>query len=112
MITTITLTYDKIPRQSPVIAADLPMPMEPPLLPWTGEPAGSENFVQIFLINFMEQESSQELVIHFNRSGHGLVDIVGYEKYFQGELDDNAFPEEDLERFTKSMAGYPKPGSA
>jgi tryptophan synthase beta chain len=51
-------------------------------------------------------------MILFNWSGHGLMDLVGYEKYFLGELEDYALPHEDLERFAESMAGFPKPGSA
>ena len=51
-------------------------------------------------------------VILFNWLEHGLMVLVGYEKYFQGEIEDYALPDEDLERFAESMAGFPKPESA
>ena len=57
------------------------------------------------------KEEGKERVILFNWSGHGLMDLVGYEKYFQGDLDDYALPDEDLSRFTASMDDFPTPAS-
>jgi tryptophan synthase beta chain len=57
------------------------------------------------------KEEGKERVILFNWSGHGLMDLVGYDKYFQGELSDYALPDEDLDRFAKSMSQFPTPGS-
>ena len=55
------------------------------------------------------KEEGKEKTILFNWSGHGLMDLLGYEKYFGGELIDYALPDEDLERFKASMADFPKP---
>ena len=37
------------------------------------------------------------------------MDLVGYGKYFDGELIDYALPDEDLEKFARSMSEFPKP---
>lgn len=58
------------------------------------------------------KEEGKEKVILFNLSGHGLMDLVGYEKYFAGELHDYALPQEDLEESLKSLDGLPKPADA
>ena len=55
------------------------------------------------------KEEGKEKVILFNWSGHGLMDLVGYDKYFRGELEDFSLPEEDMQRYAASMAGFPKP---
>lgn len=111
MKTKITLSDDEIPRQWYNIAADQPTPMDPPLHPGTGQPVGPEDLAPIFPMSLIEQEVSQERVILFNWSGQGLMDLVGYDKYFQGELTDYALPDEDLEKFAASMAEFPTPGS-
>ena len=54
------------------------------------------------------KEEGKEKVILFNWSGHGLMDLVGYDKYFGSELVDYALPEEDLETFRASMAEFPR----
>ena len=58
------------------------------------------------------KEEGKEKVILFNWFGHGLMDLVGYDKYFGGELVDYALPEEDLETFRASMAEFPRPHRA
>jgi tryptophan synthase beta chain len=55
------------------------------------------------------KEEGKEKVILFNLSGHGLMDLLGYEKYFAGELHDYALPEEELQKSIKSIEGLPKP---
>lgn len=55
------------------------------------------------------KEEGKEKVIVFNLSGHGLMDLVGYQKFFAGELHDYAMPEEDLQATLASIADYPKP---
>ena len=55
------------------------------------------------------KEEGKEKVILVNWSGHGLMDLVGYDKYFAGQLSDYALPEEDLQRFAASIADLPKP---
>ena len=43
--------------------------------------------------------------ILFNFSGHGLIDMASYDKYFAGELFNYDYPEEEIAR---SMANLPK----
>jgi tryptophan synthase beta chain len=54
------------------------------------------------------REEGKEKVILFNWSGHGLMDLTGYEKYFAGELSDHSLPQEDLEAATASLKNYPE----
>lgn len=55
------------------------------------------------------KEEGKEKVILVNWSGHGLMDLVGYDKYFNGELTNYALPDVDLEKFSKALADFPKP---
>ena len=55
------------------------------------------------------REEGKEKVILFNWSGHGLMDLKGYESYMEGKLIDFPLPEEDLQRSIKSLNGLPKP---
>jgi tryptophan synthase beta chain len=69
------------------------------------------------LASFVEEakrarEEGKEKVILFNWSGHGLMDLVGYDKYFGGEFVDYALPEEDLDTLRASIADFPKPQEA
>ncbi len=59
----IFLPESEIPRQWYNIAADMPTPMEPPLHPGTGQPAGPEDFAPIFPMPLLEQEMSQDRFI-------------------------------------------------
>jgi len=49
----------------------------------------------------------REMVIAFNLSGHGLLDLAGYDQHFAGKLEDLEMPEEELKR---ALAELPKPG--
>ncbi|MBN2699341.1 MAG: TrpB-like pyridoxal phosphate-dependent enzyme [Bacteroidales bacterium] len=55
------------------------------------------------------KEEGKEKVIVFNLSGHGLMDLVGYDKFFKGELSDYALPQTDLEKYTEILRAYPDP---
>ncbi len=55
------------------------------------------------------REEGKEKVILFSWSGHGLMDLKGYESYMEGKLMDYPLPEEDLRRSLKSLEGLPKP---
>ena len=55
------------------------------------------------------KEEGKEKVIVFNLSGHGLMDLVGYEKYFTGRLEDYPLPEELLSRSLAAIKDLPKP---
>jgi tryptophan synthase beta chain len=54
-------------------------------------------------------EEGKEKVIIFNLSGHGLLDLRGYEAFFGGQLEDYELPTEVIEENLKALAGYPKP---
>jgi tryptophan synthase beta chain len=58
------------------------------------------------------REEGKEKVIIFNLSGHGLMDLVGYEKFRNGELINYALPEEDILKYTEPLADLPKPSTA
>ena len=55
------------------------------------------------------KEEAKEKVILFNLSGHGLLDLTGYEKFFSGQLVDYPLPEEQLQKSLKSIENLPKP---
>ncbi|HOS98732.1 MAG TPA: TrpB-like pyridoxal phosphate-dependent enzyme [Deltaproteobacteria bacterium] len=55
------------------------------------------------------REEGKEKVILFNWSGHGLMDLKGYESYMEGKLIDFPLPEEDLQASIRSLEGLPKP---
>jgi tryptophan synthase beta chain len=51
----------------------------------------------------------KERVILGNWSGHGLMDLSGYESFFDGKLSNYALPEEELKKSLASLEGLPKP---
>ena len=53
------------------------------------------------------KEEGKEKVILFNLSGHGHMDLLGYSKYFDGELKDYAHPQEEIEAAEKELEGMP-----
>jgi tryptophan synthase beta chain len=55
------------------------------------------------------KEEGKERVILMNWSGHGLMDLTGYEAYFAGKLTDYSLPEDELRKSLESLAGLPKP---
>lgn len=54
------LTEQDMPRKWYNIMADMPTPMEPPLHPGTGQPAGPDDLAPIFPMNLIEQEVSTD----------------------------------------------------
>ncbi|HOO44998.1 MAG TPA: TrpB-like pyridoxal phosphate-dependent enzyme [Deltaproteobacteria bacterium] len=54
------------------------------------------------------KEEGKEKVILFNWSGHGLMDLSGYESFMEGKLVDYPLPEEDLRASLRSIADLPK----
>ena len=54
------------------------------------------------------KEEGKEKVILFNWSGHGLMDLVGYEKYFRGMLEDYPLPEELMQESLRAISDLPK----
>ncbi len=55
------------------------------------------------------KQSGEPKVLFFNLSGHGHFDMASYDKYFAGELEDYAYPEEAihaaLDRLPKVAVG-------
>jgi len=51
------------------------------------------------------KDPDEPKTILFNFSGHGLIDMASYDKYFAGELKDFDYPEEQI---AASMANLPK----
>lgn len=54
------------------------------------------------------KEEGKEKVIVFNLSGHGLMDMLGYDAYMSGRLEDYEFPNEELEKNLAALDGFPK----
>jgi tryptophan synthase beta chain len=57
------------------------------------------------------KEEGREKVIVFNFSGHGLLDLLGYEKFLAGELSDYEFTDEEMAKSTAVFTDFPKPQS-
>jgi tryptophan synthase beta chain len=55
------------------------------------------------------KEEGKEKVILLNWSGHGLMDLLGFDAYFSGKLQDYALPEEQIQAGLKALEGLPKP---
>lgn len=55
------------------------------------------------------KEEGKEKVILFNWSGHGLIDLVAYDKYLAGELKNFALSEKELQASQKVFESFPKP---
>lgn len=54
------------------------------------------------------KEEGKEKVILFNYSGHGLMDLSGYDAYLSGKLTDFELPDEDLKKYTSELENLPK----
>ncbi|MDM8007963.1 MAG: TrpB-like pyridoxal phosphate-dependent enzyme [Phycisphaerae bacterium] len=55
------------------------------------------------------KEEGKEKVILMNWSGHGLMDLVGYDKYFRGQLEDFPLPEDEMQKSLAAIKDLPKP---
>ncbi len=55
------------------------------------------------------REEGKEKVILFCWSGHGLLDLAGYDSYLSGRLMDYPLPEEELKGSLKAIDGFPRP---
>jgi tryptophan synthase beta chain len=58
------------------------------------------------------KEEAKEKSIIFTYSGHGLMDLMGYEKFLSGKLTEYSLPEEDLRKSLESLKDLPKPKEA
>jgi tryptophan synthase beta chain len=57
------------------------------------------------------KEEGKEKVILMNLSGHGHMDLLGYQKFLAGQLSDYSLPEEEIEKAEAEIAKYPKPST-
>ncbi len=55
------------------------------------------------------KEEGKEKVILFNLSGHGLMDLQGYQSFFEGKLHDYELPQEEIQRALNAIDGFPRP---
>jgi tryptophan synthase beta chain len=55
------------------------------------------------------KDEGKEKVILFNLSGHGLLDLIGYEKFFAGQLENHEPSPEVLARSLDCIKNFPKP---
>jgi len=55
----------------------------------------------------LAKEEGKERVILFGLSGHGLLDLAGYQSYFAGDLENYALPPEQIARSLACTAAYP-----
>ncbi len=51
------------------------------------------------------RDLNEEKTILFNFSGHGLIDMASYDKFYSGQLQNYDYPEEEI---AKSMANLPE----
>lgn len=58
------------------------------------------------------KEEGKEKTILFNWSGHGLMDLVGYDNFMNGKLEDVDFTDEQLREGLRGIEGFPKPAGA
>jgi tryptophan synthase beta chain len=54
------------------------------------------------------KEEGKEKVILFNYSGHGLMDLTGYDAYLSGKLEDYSLPDEKINEYTVPLKDLPK----
>ncbi len=55
------------------------------------------------------REEGKKRTILFCYSGHGLMDLSGYERFLSGELKEYSLPEEMLVEATEAIKHHPKP---
>lgn len=51
------------------------------------------------------KETGEAKVILFNLSGHGMLDLAGYERFLSGKLEDYSLPQDEIE---KSLSTVPE----
>ncbi len=54
------------------------------------------------------REEGKKKVILFNYSGHGLMDLSGYDAFMSGKLSDYSLPDEEIAKYTKQLQNLPK----
>lgn len=54
------------------------------------------------------KEEGKEKVILMNLSGHGHMDLLGYQKYLAGDLQDHVLPQDVIDKAEAELQGLPK----
>ncbi|MDD2653984.1 MAG: TrpB-like pyridoxal-phosphate dependent enzyme, partial [Candidatus Omnitrophica bacterium] len=54
------------------------------------------------------KKEGKKKVILFNYSGHGIMDLGGYDKYLSGQLQDYSMSEQELKESLESIKNLPK----
>lgn len=70
-------------------------------------PETSHAIAQVIREAKQAKEEGKEKVILFGLSGHGLLDLSGYDNYFAGQLENYALSPEAIERSLACTAAYP-----
>ncbi len=65
---------------------------------WIPAPESAHAVRQVIIEAEKAKEAGEERVILFNLSGHGLLDLSGYEAYFAGQLVDYSLPQENIDK--------------
>ena len=60
----------------------------------------------------LAKEEGKEKVILMNWSGHGLMDLTGYQADLEGKLVDYPLPDEEMQKSLTSLENLPKPSTA
>ncbi|AQQ71353.1 Tryptophan synthase beta chain [Limihaloglobus sulfuriphilus] len=55
------------------------------------------------------KEEGKEKNILFCYSGHGLMDLTGYDAYLSGKLTDYELPDEEMDKYSECLKDLPKP---
>jgi tryptophan synthase beta chain len=72
-------------------------------------PETSHAIAQVIREANRAKEEGKERTILFNWSGHGLMDLSGYDNFLQGHLHDYHLTDEDMQKSLSSLEGLPKP---
>lgn len=72
-------------------------------------PESNHAIAQVIIEAQKAKEAGEEKVILFNLSGHGLLDLGSYEKYFSDDLENFSLSDDELERSEEVFRDFPKP---
>jgi tryptophan synthase beta chain len=72
-------------------------------------PETTNALAQVVLEAEKAKAAGEEKVILFNFSGHGLLDLAGYDKYMSNQLTDFELSDEEMQASMAVFADFPKP---
>jgi len=70
---------------------------------WIPAPETSHAIRAAIVEALKAKEAGEKRVILLNWSGHGLLDLAGYDAYFAGKLTDYELPQEDIDKNTADL---------